>query len=487
MRATTGKEPPSSPEAAADDAAPAFAARVPSGPAAAGAAGVAGESGGRAAELPHVVVLGGGFGGVATAKALAGAPVRITLVDRKNHHLFQPLLYQVATAGLAPGDIAGSIRQIFRRQKNITVAMAEVQGVDPDRREVRIAVPERGEVRLDYDFLVVATGVGPSYFGRDEFAPFAPALKTIEDATAVRGALLGAFERAEVQASPAERADLLTFVLVGAGPTGVEMAGALAELARATLVEDFRRIDPGRSRIVLVEAGPRILPTFHATLAAKVHRRLERMGIEVRCGQPVELVDERGVSIGGERIDAGVVLWTAGVRPSPAATWLGAATDRAGRVRVEADLSLPGHAEVFVVGDVAAREQDGRPLPGVAQVAIQGGRHVGRTIARRVAGRALPGPFRYFNKGDMAVVGRNYAILERGNLRLAGLFAWLAWIFIHVVSLALFNHRLLVFTQWIWSYFTFERGSRLITVAPAATPPPPRATPACASPPSDTR
>lgn len=452
-------------------------------------------SGGAAATLPRVVVLGGGFGGLATVAALRRAPVRIVLVDRKNHHLFQPLLYQVATAGLAPGDIAASIRQVLRRQRNVTVAMAEIEGVDADRRQVRLAVPARGEVLLDYDYLVVATGVGPSYFGHDEFAPFAPCLKTVEDATAVRAAVLGAFERAELQVSPAERDDLLTFVLVGAGPTGVEMAGALAELARATLAEDFRRIDPRRSRIVLLEAGPRILPTFHESLAARVHRRLERMGVEVRCGRPVDLVDARGVAVGGERIDAGVVLWTAGVKPSPAAAWLGAATDRAGRVEVEADLSVSGRPEVFVVGDVSARQQDGRPLPGVAQVAIQGGRHVGRTIAARVAGRTVPGAFRYFNKGDMAVVGRNYAVLERGGLRIAGLPAWLAWAFIHVVSLALFNNRLLVFTQWLWSYFTFERGSRLITVPPCApavaAPQPPlspdRAAPASAPPPSDSR
>ncbi|MEO7793232.1 MAG: NAD(P)/FAD-dependent oxidoreductase [Thermoanaerobaculia bacterium] len=439
------------------------------------------------ATLPHVVVLGGGFGGLATVEELARAPVRITLVDRKNHHLFQPLLYQVATAGLAPGDIAASIRQVFRKQANVTVAMAEIEGVDADRRQVRLAVPDRGEVLLDYDYLVVATGVGPSYFGRDEFAPFAPCLKTIEDAIAVRSTVLGAFERAELQALPGERADLLTFVLVGAGPTGVEMAGALAELARTTLVEDFRRIDPRRSRIVLLEAGARILPTFHESLAAKVHRRLERMGVEIQCGNPVELVDARGVVVAGARIDAGVVLWTAGVRPSPAAAWLGTPADRAGRVQVEADLSVPGRSEVFVVGDVAAKEQGGRQLPGVAQVAIQGGRYAGKVIAARVAGRRAPGPFVYFNKGDMAVVGRNFAILERERIRLGGFFAWLAWAFVHVVSLALFNNRLIVFTQWLWSYFTFERGSRLITVAPASSPPRPPAKPSSASPPSDSR
>ncbi|MEO8274604.1 MAG: NAD(P)/FAD-dependent oxidoreductase [Thermoanaerobaculia bacterium] len=420
-------------------------------------------------DLPRVVILGGGFGGLAAAKALSRAAVRVTLVDRKNHHLFQPLLYQVASAGLAPGDIAASIRQVLRRQKNATVAMAEVTGVDAARRKVFLSAPERGHVELDYDFLIVATGVKQSYFGHDEFAPFAPALKTIEDATAMRAAVLGAFERAELQADPEDRPDLLTFVLVGAGPTGVEMAGALAELTRATLARDFRRIDPRRSRIVLLEAGPRILPTFHENLAAKVRRRLEKMGVEVRCGKAVELVDADGVQVGGERIDAGVVLWTAGVKPSPAAAWLAAETDRAGRVKVGDDLSLTSHPEVFVVGDVSAREQNGKQLPGVAQVAIQGGRFAGRTIAARVAGRSGVGPFRYFNKGDMAVVGRNFAILERGGVRIGGFFAWLAWVFVHVVSLALFNNRLIVFTQWAWSYFTFERGSRLIT----APPPPP--------------
>ena len=435
------------------------------------------------AQTPRVVVLGGGFGGLAAVAALSRAAVRITLVDRKNHHLFQPLLYQVATAGLAPGDIAAPIRQVFRRQKNVTVAMAEIEGVDPDVRQVRLAVPERGTVRLEYDFLVIATGVGPSYFGHDEFAPFAPALKTIEDATAVRGAVLGAFERAELQARPEERRDLQTFVLVGAGPTGVEMAGALAEVARATLVEDFRRIDPRQSRIVLVEAGPRVLPTFHPDLAEKVRRRLVKMGVEVRCGEPVELVDRQGVVVRGERIAAGVVLWTAGVQPTPAAAWLGAASDRAGRVRVEPTLRVPGRPEVFVIGDVAGLEQDGKSLPGVAQVAIQSGRWVGKSIARQVAGRPALPPFRYLDKGNLAVVGRNYAVFERGGLRFSGFLAWLIWAFIHIQFLALFNNKLQVFTQWVWSYFTFDRGSRLITSPP--TPPP--AGPASAPPPSDSR
>jgi NADH dehydrogenase FAD-containing subunit len=415
-----------------------------------------------APDRPRVVIVGGGFGGLAAAKALARAPVEVVLVDRTNHHLFQPLLYQVATAGLAPGDIASPIRQVLRDQKNATVLLAEATGLDPAARRLRIRVPERGEVGLDYDFLVLATGVDRSYFGRDDFAPFAPGLKSLEDATSVRARVLGAFERAEAQENPAARRDLLTVVLVGAGPTGVEMAGAIAELARATLAEDFRRVDPSSARVVLVEAGPRILPTFHESLAAKAHARLERMGVEIRTGRPVERIDERGVEVGGERIEAGVVLWTAGVTPSPAATWLGAETDRAGRVIVGPDLSVPGRPGVFVVGDLAAREQDGRPLPGVAQVAIQGGRHVGRVIAARVAGRREPPPFRYRDKGNLAVVGRNFAVLERGRVRLAGFAAWLVWAFVHITYLAEFNNKLLVFTQWVWSYFTWQRGSRLI-------------------------
>jgi len=411
---------------------------------------------------PSVVIVGGGFGGLAAARALARAPVEVVLVDRTNHHLFQPLLYQVATAGLAPGDIASPIRQVLRAQKNATVLLGEATGVDPGARRVALEIAGRGRVELAYDFLIVATGVAQSYFGHDEFARFAPGLKTLEDATAVRGEILGAFERAEAQENPAARRDLLTIVLVGAGPTGVEMAGAIAELARATLAEDFRRVDPSSARVVLVEAGARILPTFHESLARRAHARLESMGVEIRVAQPVAAVDERGVLVGGERIEAGVVLWTAGVKPSPAAAWLGAATDRAGRVLVEPDLSVPGRPEVFVVGDVAAKLQDGAPLPGVAQVAIQGGRYVGRVVARRLAGRPAPPPFRYRDKGNLAVVGRDFAVLERGGLRLSGWLAWALWATIHITYLALFNNRLLVFTQWVWSYLTWQRGSRLI-------------------------
>ncbi len=415
------------------------------------------------AQRPRVVIVGGGFGGLAAAKALRRAPVDVVLVDRTNHHLFQPLLYQVATAGLAPGDIAAPIRQILRAQKNTTVVMGEATGVDLAARRLRVELAPPGEaVGFDYDYLILATGVTHSYFGHDEFAPFAPGLKTLEHATSVRGAILAAFESAEALDDPAARRDLLTVALVGAGPTGVEMAGAIAELARATLVGDFRRVDPTSARILLVEAGPRILPTFHPALARRVHARLERMGVEIRTGQPVAAIDAGGVELGGERIAAGVVLWTAGVKPSPVAAWLGAATDRAGRVRVEPDLSVPGHPEIFVVGDVAAKLQDGAPLPGVAQVALQGGRYVGRAVARRVAGEPAPPPFRYRDRGNLAVVGRNYAVLERGRLRLAGWPAWILWATLHIAYLAQFNNRLLVFTQWLWSYFTWQRGSRLI-------------------------
>jgi len=413
-------------------------------------------------ELPRAVIVGGGFGGISAAKALARSPVDVTLVDRRNHHVFQPLLYQVATAHLAPGDIAAPIRQLLRDQANATVLLGEVAGVDPVARVVRFAPPGEPARELPYDFLVLATGVAPSYFGRDDFAAHAPGLKSLADATALRDRTLAAFERAELEADPERRRELLTFVLVGAGPTGVEMAGALAELARETLAAEFRRIDPRRTRIVLIEAGPRILPTFDAALGERARRRLAAMGVEVRVGQPVDVVDSRGVEVGGARIPAANVFWTAGVTPSPVARWLGAETDRVGRLRVSPDLTVPGRPEIFVVGDVAACEQDGRPLPGVAQVAMQQGRHAALTIAARVAGRPAPPAFRYRDYGAMAVVGRNFALYERARLRFGGFFAWLFWALVHIVQLELFHNRLLVFAQWAWTYLTRQRGSRLI-------------------------
>lgn len=412
--------------------------------------------------FPHIVIVGGGFGGLAAARALRHLNVRITLVDRQNHHLFQPLLYQVATAMLMPGQIAAPIRQVLKKDRHTTVLLGEVTGVDAATHELTVATSERAPLRLHYDFLVLATGVQHSYFGHDEFEQYAPGLKTMSDATKVRNKVLSAFESAEHETDPEARKALLTFVLVGGGPTGVEMAGAIAELARLSMKSDFRRIDPADTRILLVEAGPRVLSAFDPMLSERVTKRLTSMGVEVRSGHPVEDIGEDGVCIGGERILSRTVIWTAGVTPSPVARWLGCTADRAGRVKVRFDLSVPGSPEIFVIGDVAYYEQDGRPLPGVAQVAMQMGAHVARVMEARLMNDAPPPPFHYVNKGNMAVVGRNYAILERGGLKLSGYVAWLAWSMIHVLFLALPNLRVSVFLQWVWSYFTEQRGSRLI-------------------------
>jgi NADH dehydrogenase FAD-containing subunit len=411
---------------------------------------------------PHVIIVGGGFGGLSAARALKDAPVRVTLLDRSNHWVFQPLLYQVATAMLAPADIAAPIREFLRKQRNATVALLEVTRVDADKRQVFFNYLDGAERSLPYDYLILATGVQQSYFGHDEFAPFAPGLKSLNDAEAIRAKLLKAFEIAEIEVDPTQHRDLLTFVLVGAGPTGVEMAGAIADMVRGMLKSDFRRIDPRSARIILIEGAPRILPTFAESLSRKAHNRLTRMGVEIRTNALVELVDAEGVVVGGERIASRTVLWTAGVTPSPAGQWLKADADRAGRVRVLHDLSVSGRPEVFVVGDTASLDQDGKPLPGVAQVAMQQGRYVGRLIARRVAGQPPPRPFRYFDKGNMAVIGRNFAILESGRLRLSGFVAWLAWAAIHISFLPQAGNKLMVFTQWAWSYVTKQGGARLI-------------------------
>lgn len=412
--------------------------------------------------LPHVVIVGGGFGGLGAARALRHLDVRITLIDKTNHHLFQPLLYQVATAMLMPGQIAAPIRQVLKRHQRTSVLLGEVQGIDAQAREVVVNTPDRDGVRIGYDFLVVATGVQHSYFGHDEFERNAPGMKTMADATQVRNKVLHAFEAAEGEPDRATREAMLTFVLVGGGPTGVEMAGAIAELARLTMKGDFRRIDPKQTRILLVEAAPRLLGAFHPDLSAKVAKRLTGMGVEVLTGHPVEQIDETGVTAGGVRIPARTVIWTAGVTPSPVARWLNVPADRAGRVRVRYDLSVPGAAEIFVIGDVAYYEQNGRQLPGVAQVAMQMGAHVARTIGARLHNDAPPPPFHYVDKGSMAVVGRNYAVFERGPIHFDGYIAWLMWSLIHVLFLALPNLRVSVFLQWVWSYFSGQRGSRLI-------------------------
>jgi len=411
---------------------------------------------------PRVVIVGGGFGGLAAAKALRKAPVQVILIDRTNHHLFQPLLYQVATSVLSPSQISSPIRGILRKQKNATVIMGEVTGVDKEQRCVFVNSPDREHVPVHYDYLILATGARHSYFGHDEFEKFAPGLKSLADAVAIRNKVLKAFEQAEAEEDLKLHQDLLTFVLVGAGPTGVEMAAALAVFARTTLRSDFRRIDPTKARIVLIDAGPRVLGTFAPVLSAAAQKHLEKLGVEVRLGHAVDKVDNEGVVVAGERIASKAVIWTAGVAPSPAGKWLATETDRAGRVRVQKDLRVSGHPEIFVIGDTASLDQDGKPLAGLAQPAMQQGRYAGRLIRRELAGKKPPKPFRYFDKGTMAVVGKGYAILQSGKICLHGLIAWLAWAFIHIQFLAQLGLRVSVFLQWAWLFLTGERGSRLI-------------------------
>jgi NADH dehydrogenase len=411
---------------------------------------------------PRVVIVGGGFGGLAAAKALKNTPAQITLFDRNNHHLFQPLLYQVAISVLAPGQIASPIRAILRKQRNTTVILGEVTGVDKDRRCVFANSADRAGVPVPYDYLILATGATHSYFGHNEFEKFAPGLKGLADAVAVRNKILKAFETAEAEEDPSLHRNLLTFVLVGGGPTGVEMASAIATLVRAMVQSEFRRIDPSLARIVLVDRGSRVLGTFAESLSADAKARLEKLGVEVRLGQGVDLIDEEGVIANGERIASKTVIWTAGVAPSPAGKWLGVETDHAGRVKIQGDLTVPGHPEIFVVGDTMTLNQKGKPLPGVAQVAMQQGRYAGKLIRSRIAGRPAPRPFSYFDKGNMAVVGKGFAILQSGKFRLSGFLAWLAWAAIHLEFLGTSSLRVSVFLQWVWTYLTGQRGSRLI-------------------------
>ena len=411
---------------------------------------------------PRIVIVGGGFGGLAAAKALKSAQARVTLIDRTNHHLFQPLLYQVATSVLSPGQIATPIRELLRKQQNTTVVLGEVAGVDKDKRIVWVNNADRRCVPLTYDFLILATGVTHSYFGRNEFAEFAPGLKSLADAVAVRNKILQAFEQAEAEEDPARHRDLLTFVLVGAGPTGVEMAGALAVLIRHTLKSEFRRINPESARVILLDMAPRVLGSFSEGLSCAAKKRLEKLGVEVRLGHGADKVDADGVIVAGNRIFSKTVIWTAGVTPSPAGKWLNVGTDRAGRVRVQQDLTVPGHPEIFVIGDTASLDQDGEALPGVAQVAIQQGRYTGKLIRRRLCGKPAPRPFRYFDKGSMAVVGKNFAVLQSRQVHLSGYLAWLAWAGVHLEFLGAASLRVSVLVQWVWTYFTGQRGSRLI-------------------------
>jgi NADH dehydrogenase len=405
-----------------------------------------------------VVIVGGGFGGLYAARALTGRPVSVTLLDRRNHHLFQPLLYQVATAALNPSDIATPLRSILRRAANVTVFLAEVVSVDLAGHRV---ILDEGE--LAYDALVLAAGAGNSYFGHDEWEPLAPSLKSLEDALEIRRRVLLAYEDAERERDGAEQRALLTSVVIGGGPTGVELAGALAEISRESIARDFRLIDPTKARVVLVEAGPRILASFPASLAARAAAALARIGVEVRTGTPVTRVTPDAVWLGGEQIRARTVLWAAGVAASPLARALGVPLDRAGRVIVKPDLSLPGHDLVFAIGDMAAfRGPDGQALPGLAPVAIQQGQAVARTILRRLAGEPAR-PFQYRDKGSMATIGRAAAVAVIGRLQLSGLPAWLAWLFVHIMFLIGFRNRFLVLFEWAWAYLSWQRGARLIT------------------------
>ena len=421
---------------------------------------------------PHVVIVGGGFGGLAAARALRKAPLRITLLDRRNHHLFQPLLYQVATAALNPSDIAIPIRSILRRQKNATVLMGQAVSIDPANRKLILADGELG-----YDLLVVATGATHSYFGHDDWAPYAAGLKTIEDALEIRRRVLIAYERAERETDPERQREWLTFVIVGGGPTGVELAGALAEISRHALARDFRAIDPTRARILLLEGGPRVLPPFPPELSEKAREQLVRLGVEVRTGGQVTGIDAGGVSIGTERISARTVLWAAVVAASPLARSLGAPLDRAGRVQVTPELTVPGHNEIFVIGDLASLLQDGKPIPGVAPVAMQAGRHTAENLRRAVRGEPLL-PFRYRDKGSLAVIGRGAGVAAFPKSTWSGTIAWWAWLLIHIFYLIGFRNRVLVLMQWAWAYLTWQRGARLITGGPPADPARPTSGPA---------
>jgi NADH:ubiquinone reductase (H+-translocating) len=408
----------------------------------------------------QVVVVGAGFGGLEVVHRLAGAPVRITVVDRRNHHLFQPLLYQAATASLAPSEIAWPIRHLFRRRSEVTTLLASVESIDGQARALRL---DDGSA-LPYDTLVLATGARHAYFGHDDWEPFAPGLKTLEDATTIRGRILLAFEEAERESDAQKRAALLTFAIVGAGPTGVELAGTIAELARSTLPGDFRRIDTRETRIVLIEAGPRVLPAFAEDLSLYAKDSLERLGVEVVLGQAVSDCSAEGVVFGDTRLAAATIIWAAGVQSSPAAQWLDAPADKAGRLKVEPDLTVPGHPEIFAIGDAAiVLREDGRPVPGIAPAAKQEGVYVAGVIRARLRGASAPAPFRYRHQGDLATIGKRRAVIDFGWIKLKGAIAWWLWGFAHIYFLIGVRNRLSVAINWLWIYARDQRGARLIT------------------------
>lgn len=413
-------------------------------------------------QTPIVVIVGGGFGGLAAARALRRAPVNVLLIDRSNHHVFQPLLYQVATSVLAPSQIASPLRGLLANQTNTSVMLGNVIGIDSSNRHVTIDVDDGKVIHVAFDYLIIATGATHSYFGHDEFAQFAPGLKSLADAESLRNHILTAFENAETEENPERRKALMTFVLVGAGPTGVEMASAIAVMARTTLKKDFRRIDPNSVHIILVDMGNRPLPAFAERLSEAARLRLSQLKVDVRLGKAVQTIDADGVLVGDERIASKTVIWTAGVAPSPAGKWLGGSVDRAGRVRIGRDLTAQDHPEIFVIGDTASLDQDGRPLPGVAQVAMQQGQHAAKSIFRKVTNKAPLPPFRYFDKGNLAVVGKNFAVLQSGRVKVSGFFAWLVWALIHIQFLADNSLRFSVFLQWAWTYLSGRRGDRLI-------------------------
>ncbi len=411
--------------------------------------------------MPSVVIVGAGFGGLSAAKTLKNTPLHVTVIDKSNHHLFQPLLYQVATAGLSPADIAVPVRSILKKQKNTEVMMCEVKGVDPIHQKVLL----ENQQSIPYDYLILATGARHSYFGKDQWSRHAPGLKTIQDAILMRRKILTNFEKAEMETDPHRRKELLTFVIVGGGPTGVELAGAIAELAHFALRSDFRHIDPHATQVLLIEAGSQILSSFPAHLSVKAKEKLEKLGVIVKTNTRVENIDEKGVTFAGQTVRSQTVLWAAGVVASPAGKWLEVECDSAGRVLVQPDLSISKYPNIFVIGDTAHLKQDGQLLPGVSPVAMQQGRYVARIISARAEGKKTVPSFRYFNKGNLATIGRAFAIADFGKIQMSGYPAWILWVLVHIYYLIEFRSKFIVMMEWAWNYLTFKKGARLITLS----------------------